>query len=842
MEKVLDYLRYNYLICFDTDENDLTFISGSSNLSISSNKLRYVNDFVDTMKFPSFKHSSFIKCFELLSKEKGRLSENQKKRLASTRGTFKKIKESLLEENGISLETTQILFVVPLDWTEEHYKDKLRAFFLDMDWITPEDNESKLVMIPSFQLLVESFQHKQRKHLDRERTSLLFSMQEIHGEDKLKFTYTFFKMQSAKELIAVSKTLASGDFLLVPFIVKTESINLASVEYVMYNALKKIIARIQGKDPKCASDEDIARHNDPAWKIACKIPRIQDNKGWIGWQIGHIFGANINFKKRQLEDLLEWTFERLTAVIYEDVETKNYFKQVSSFFRRALDECGAVRDSPDGIQHIFLHSRHQGYFYSEGDIAYCIEQALVKENIIQPGAKFLNFDSEYDTDFAMQPSHKMVQIANAILPPVIVNVNDQEQNDSRFQACKPADNLIAPNSFYVQANVTETHISFILNKVIEDPSSKTGIGLFTVQERSMEIEDIVETASYLLWNHYQAMNDIEEQQHGLFECCLDHDTMVLLSSHYKEFKKNARKLIKSWFAAEDTFSAKELDTHCLVLIDQRYTCALKLSRRLLMEVGLKPAIANIATTITSALFSNDYFGLYQLSALILEKNFETIKNLRFLCAVNGLLKQSLEEYLEVHHNRLLLLFQDKCANNNISQYLGRGDYSQVSSMAYTFKIKIVSEQGADPILGLLEGGTCKKLPLLREQRRIQDNYQLFVLTYRGLAKEEDLPLNGVNLTFLVNDCEDLQIEVWVSSDSRGGASQHLVGLMDFGSAFGSKLLRSSFSVKVLPLHYSLALKFVVSANLTMRRSQRRMPGVYEAEGSINVNERLFLKK
>ncbi|KAL9537980.1 hypothetical protein MBANPS3_011296 [Mucor bainieri] len=402
----------------------------------------------------------------------------------------------------------------------------------------------------------------------------------------------------------------------------------------------------------------------------------------------------------------------------------------------------------------------------------------------------------------------MIQIANTLLPPVIVN--NGNQHDAVFQASERIENLIAPNSFYVQANVTETQISFILNKVIEVPSSEAGIDLFTVQERSVEIEDIAEASSCLLWNHYQLMLDMDEQQHTLFKRCQDHDTMVLSSSQCEEFSRNARMLIEAWFTTEDTFPGERLDTYRLISVDQQCSCALRLSQRLLLEVGLKSVVANIATTITSALFSDDYFGLYQPSALILEKNWKTIKNLPFLCAINGLLNQALEEYLHIHYNRLLLLFQDKCANSDISQYLGRGDYSQVSSMTYTFKLKLYPKKGAKLIFGFLEESGCTKLPLIPIGLKQGDSYSSFELTYPVLAEEEDLPLNGITLTFPTKECLHIDIEVWLSHDSKGGASQQQVGRMSFGAKYELAMFCSPISVKILPVHYSSAIKFVAS--------------------------------
>jgi hypothetical protein len=245
--------------------------------------------------------------------------------------------------------------------------------------------------------------------------------------------------------------------------------------------------------------------------------------------------------------LKNWTCGQLIEAVFEDAKVKHYFKQVGSFFKQVLKKHGGAKNSPDGIQHKLFHSRcpdPERINPTRDNFRHYIKHVLIEENIIQIGKEDFRFNLGHYARYAMQQPYKMIEIANAILPPVIVD--DKEQNGFTSRPVKRADNLIAPNSFYVQANVTETQISFILNKVIEVPSSKTGIELFTIQERLIEMEDIVETVLHVLWNHYQSMVNLGEQQHALFSYCQDHDNMELVSSHYKQFKKNAKKLMNFW--------------------------------------------------------------------------------------------------------------------------------------------------------------------------------------------------------------------------------------------------------------------------------------------------------
>lgn len=244
----------------------------------------------------------------------------------------------------------------------------------------------------------------------------------------------------------------------------------------------------------------------------------------------------------QLEDLKSWTSSRLRAAVFNDVNVKSYFEQVNNLVEGALDKCNnAVKNSLDGIQHVLFYGNRSDYltcFIADG-------------RIIQGSKNIYSYNDQHLDRYAMQQPYKMIQIANAILPPVIAG--KEEQTNPAFRPRTHANSLIAPNSFYVQANVTDTQIYFILNKVIEVPPPETGIALSTVQERSIETEDIAEAASLLLWNYYQSMIDVEEQQHLFFECCQDHDSTAIVSiRHYEQFKQNAKKLIDFWVRSKSS--------------------------------------------------------------------------------------------------------------------------------------------------------------------------------------------------------------------------------------------------------------------------------------------------
>lgn len=216
--------------------------------------------------------------FKLQSKDSGQLSETEREILASIINSFENMKQTISQKFGISFHTSQIVFMLPFDWGEEHYRDKLRAFFMDTEWITPEDDKNKLILVPFIQALANYLQTsaEQTRRLDRERSSLLFSMQAPDEDDMITFNYTRFQLQSAKELMAVSKALASSDFMLVPSIRSSRSISLQSLDKVMHTAVKQILASIQEKHSKRTLDGNTAEAEGLVFKIVSQLPYVYD--------------------------------------------------------------------------------------------------------------------------------------------------------------------------------------------------------------------------------------------------------------------------------------------------------------------------------------------------------------------------------------------------------------------------------------------------------------------------------------------------------------------------------------------------------------------------------------
>jgi len=191
----------------------------------------------------------FQKYFELKSKDKHQLAETDMLMLSSILNYLEEIRTKVFKDHGIPLDLSQIVFLLPVDWTEDRQTDMLRTLFLETGWIAADDGESKLVMVPFVEAFVD-FLHKSADHqiqLGRERKYLMLSVCETNDHKKITYTCTCFQMQSAKELIAVSKTLASSDFLLVPTILDSRSIRLPELNDVLLVVIKKLLTEMQIK-------------------------------------------------------------------------------------------------------------------------------------------------------------------------------------------------------------------------------------------------------------------------------------------------------------------------------------------------------------------------------------------------------------------------------------------------------------------------------------------------------------------------------------------------------------------------------------------------------------------
>lgn len=219
--------------------------------------------------------------FELQDK-KDQLTETEKLALSSILNYWKERKLELEEHNKISFEASQIVFMLPIDWVEDRQTDMLRTLFLEAGWITPEDANNKLMLVPFIETFINSIQKTTdgRLQFGRERKYILFSVFQTDNWKNISYNYTSFQMQSAKELITVSKKLACSEILLVPTVLKSQSIKMLDLNDALRAAIKEILTDMQirqAKKTQCVfKEEDMQEQkvSEIASKLANNLSKI----------------------------------------------------------------------------------------------------------------------------------------------------------------------------------------------------------------------------------------------------------------------------------------------------------------------------------------------------------------------------------------------------------------------------------------------------------------------------------------------------------------------------------------------------------------------------------------
>lgn len=138
------------------------------------------------------------------------------------------------------------------------------------------------------------------------------------------------------------------------------------------------------------------------------------------------------------------------------------------------------------------------------------------------------------------------------------------------------------------------------------------------------------------------------------------------------------------------------DTYQSLPISDDCHCFINISRRILLEVGLKPAIENNAATVASTLASDSLFGLYSLAALIVTDEMDTFcKGSYFDHYKNIIFQESMRKCLQVQQKRPAVFFDEASLmacdtlgtwSESSRQILGRGNYAQVSGASYGVRL------------------------------------------------------------------------------------------------------------------------------------------------------------
>ncbi|KAL7326611.1 hypothetical protein PS15p_208918 [Mucor circinelloides] len=854
MEDLLSYSRYDYLICFCLDEYDGIYVHTTSNRAIEMS-LAYQTGWNDKINedLGLIVGTIFQKYFELKSKDKHQLTETDILMLSSILDYLEKIRTKVFKDHGIPPDLSQIVFLLPVDWTEDRQTDMLRTLFLETGWIAADDGESKLVMVPFVEAFVD-FLHKFADHqiqLGRERKYLMLSVCETNDHKKITYTCTCLQMQSAKELIAVSKTLASSDFLLVPTILDSRSIRLPELNDVLLVVIKKLLTEMQIKsrnDIQCGlADED--KREAEVSKIASKFVKnlfidmygISDASTLPESE----FLQLVDLYKSQLQDLSSLSYHQFMKIISLDASVQQHTKQVVDFIQSFLDQYGLISNSPDGIQDIILCNT----FSLKAHYFYFIKEAFLQAKLVRPETSFISIpDVGQLGECTIQKPLKMIQIAYAILPPVILN--EEKFDNMAFDTMQEDNNSFLPmNSYYVQVNIEEQQIKFTLNKVIKTSSSKNAAQLFTVQERKISINGLVSTASDEMWNHYQRLES-EGHLGVLIDWCHEHEPAILSTRHYECFSANMKKIVRAWCQDKQIFTNEELDAYHSVFIDDQCECALKITRRMLLEVGMKSAIANVATTIIGGAFSNDYFGLYQVSAWVVRGCTTSIVNPHYLYSLERFLQEKLRKGFQIHQRKPLMFF-DNDAEVIMAQYLGRGGYSQISSTTYTIKFSMLSQNNAY-VFGLHDNhlDQCENIPVQYEVEAWKMKFNNLAINFKVtsdyipiLHKGSTLSETGISKKFLFKEGRNLRISIYAQDSSQDGTYQSLITSLWFTDFSNG---HSEVSVSIVPEHHSSSVSISMSRIATSKREVQSIifekTAAYYDKKSVSIHERLNLKR
>ncbi|KAG1121569.1 hypothetical protein G6F42_012303 [Rhizopus arrhizus] len=781
----------------------------------------------------------FQKYFELKSKDKHQLAETDMLMLSSILNYLEEIRTKVFKDHGIPLDLSQIVFLLPVDWTEDRQTDMLRTLFLETGWIAADDGESKLVMVPFVEAFVD-FLHKSADHqiqLGRERKYLMLSACKTNDPKKITYTCTCFQMQSAKELIAVSKTLASSDFLLVPTILDSRSIRLPELNDVLLVVIKKLLTEMQIKsrnDIQCGLADGDKREAEVS-KIASRfdVSTLPESE----------FLQLVDLYKSQLQDLSSLSYHQFMKIISLDTSVQQYAKQIVDFIQSFLDEYDLISNSPDGIHDIILRDNYLPDYYR-----YFIKESFLQAKLVRPETNFITIpDIGHLGEFAIQKPLKMIQIAYAILPPVILN--EEKFDNMAFDTMQDNSNFLPMNSYYVQVNIEEQQIKYILNKVIKTPSSKNAAQLFTVQEREISINGLASSASDEMWNHYQRLES-EGHLGALIDWCHKHEAILLSTRHYECFSANMKKIIRAWCQDKQIFTNEELDTYHSVFIDDQCACALKITRRMLLEVGMKPAIANVATTIVGGAFSNDYFGLYQVSAWIVRGCMTSIVNSHYSYSLERFFQEKLRSLFLIHQRKPLLCF-DNDAEVIMAQYLGRGGYSQISSTTYTINFSMLSQNNAY-VFGLHDNhlDQCENIPVQYEVEAWKMKFNNLAINFKVtsdyipiLHKGSTLSETGISKKFLFKEGIDLKISIYAQDSSQDGTYQSLITSLWFTDFSNG---HSEVSVSIVPEHHSSSINISMSRIATSKREVQSIifekTAAYYDKKSVSIHERLHLKR
>ncbi|KAL9543779.1 hypothetical protein MBANPS3_007952 [Mucor bainieri] len=817
----------------------------------------------------------FSKYFALQSK--AQLSEPEVLLQSTIVGYFRDIKKTIMNnESRDLLETSQLIFVLPIEWEDEACQNDIRTLFCEAGWITHQDGKNKLIFSPFLEVMVDYLQKssKFRKQFVREGKYMFCYVRAGYNDSEVLFNSICFQMQNAKEMIAISKTLASSDFMLVPTIKSSKTISLSNTNQIVRNIVKQLIA--ESKPQQATRDVvDVRRRSRLSFlKKPFKIHHNHSRNAEVNalrdvteatmselsglYKTYSRYGAdepwirdtvNCKLRKKEFKEYLSnLTCGRLFTEIWDDINVRQFLEQVGDSIKFMLDQYDTVEGSPDGIRDVILHKCNPRIKNVSCTV---IEDALTERvlkdaDILQWRNAFIDTPRVADVcASAMLKPIKMIQVANAVLPPIIMDQRDNDDASSSSRLCISSNELIAPNTYYAQVLINKQHIDFILNKVVKVASTlENPIQMFTALEKRIEMADILETTLGNMWDHYRSL-DLGTPQAGMLKrCSQNHGELELSLRNYRVFRSNLKKMMKIWFSNTSSVAKNEPDSYQLVSIDETCDCALKISHRMLLEIGLKPAIKSMASTIVGTLISNDSFGLYYIPTIIIITG-SIMENVFFSFHAEQCLEESIQNCFYIHQRKPALYFHNdkQQANCELMPYLRSGSYSQLSSTSYIAEFHDICYSDSDNIIiGTQQEKDSFSRKLNIENHEIESTFDVYTSRFSAesslLRRGDVLRPEGTSQKFLIRSRNSIRVDIIaVDTTSKAQTEQRIWSEELSWPRAPSHLVTISIS----PVNHSSTVQINVSYLREVYFDKVHQWGLGDIIKSINVHERLHLK-
>ncbi|KAL9559108.1 hypothetical protein MBANPS3_000589 [Mucor bainieri] len=297
----------------------------------------------------------------------------------------------------------------------------------------------------------------------------------------------------------------------------------------------------------------------------------------------------------------------------------------------------------------------------------------------------------------------------------------------------------------------------------------------------------------------------------------------------------------SWLESKGSLSTDALEEYHLISISRDCSCAVKTSRRMLLETGLKPAISGIAKIIIGTTFSTEHFGLYQLSALFVKEDVDLISNGYCLHFLEHYLKEQLRNSVQqTDPQRPTLLIVNKKIEQTVEQYLVRGIYTQVASTSYSIHCSIEAEK-SHYSWGVLDNDLNAYIDLpgtysnpWTPSKFGATMYKFTADKYAILNKGEELPNTGLKKTILFSKHTDTTVDFDIKRSTQSGANQIIVDKHSPTTTNGECFY---MTIDILPLHYLSKIRIFA------RNIWTSQPGLtLESSKLTEIQERLCLTK